>query len=129
MAQDRNRAGVASVGGRTVLASDSFSRPANATAYAANDRVSATISDTGTTPLRALAVGRVDEGSGYITSARLWTNNVTAMTPRIRVHLFTVAAPATALLLRPPSMPLAARVASSVPFLNFEESAISSVMI
>lgn len=95
--QELNRGGVQAVGGSTDRVSDAFTRPADVNAYAANDRVSATTSDTGTTPLRGLQVGRIPAGTGWITGIRLWTNNVTAMTPNIRVHFFTVAAPATAL--------------------------------
>jgi hypothetical protein len=61
-------------GGTTTLVADEFTRPADVTAYAAGDAVSATTSDTGTTPLRALTnIARVAQGSGYITRIRLWT--------------------------------------------------------
>ena len=89
---------IGSVAGSTSVVADEFSRPADTTAYAAGDAVSATTSDTGTTALRALSnIGRVQGGTGYITKVRLWTDQV-ACVANIRVHLYNVAAPATAVV-------------------------------
>ncbi len=88
---------VGQVGGTTQIVSDEFARPADTTAYTAGDAVSATTSNSGTTPLRGLAVARVNGGTGYITKIRLWTDLKTCVA-RIRVHFYTVAAPATAVV-------------------------------
>lgn len=75
---------------------DSFARPNDATPYAAGDALAAATSDTATTPLRGLTLARVAGGAGYITYWRITVNHTTFL-PRIRVHLYTVAAPTTAL--------------------------------
>lgn len=86
------------VGGTTTLVADEFTRPADTTAYAAGDAVSATTSDTGTTVLRSLAsLARVAGGTGYITKIRLWTDQV-ANVARYRIHFYKVAAPTTAVV-------------------------------
>ena len=75
-------------------ATDDFSRPADTTVYAAGDRVSATTSDSGTTPLRKLFTARRTGGRGIITKLVLQTDKDTFL-DQIRIHFFTVAAPAT----------------------------------
>lgn len=93
---DRNRGGVKAAGGVFVEQRDSFTRPADTTAYGIGDVLSATTSNTGTTALRGLELARTNGGSGYITSWAVTVNHTTFL-PRIRVHLYTVAAPTTAL--------------------------------
>lgn len=83
--------------GQTVQVADEFTRPANVTAYAAGDAVAAATTDTATTPLRALAVGRIFGGTGYITRLRLWTDQA-ANVATFRVHFYKVAAPTTAVV-------------------------------
>ena len=80
------------VGGQSVLIGDETTRPADTTAYAAGDAISATVSDTGTTALRSLAVGRKVGGTGYLTKFRLMTNQA-ACVAMIKVHFYNVAAP------------------------------------
>lgn len=75
---------VSVVGGKIVVASATFTRQANTTAYAANQVVSNSAAGT---VMMALAVGRVNGGSGYITGIRVSTN-LKSITPRLRVHLF-----------------------------------------
>ena len=81
-------------GGSKSVVSAAFTRPANATAYAANDVVSD--SATTTTPM-PFALGRTEiagsfprgEGlGGYIVGARLTTNQESAV-PAFRVHLYS----------------------------------------
>ena len=81
------------VGGNTIIVGDETTRVSDGNAYTAGDAISATTSNTGTTPLRSLAVARVAGGSGYITKIRLMTDQV-ACVAQIRVHFYTVAAPA-----------------------------------
>lgn len=82
------------IGFMTVV-NDTFTRPANTTAYSANYAVAAATTDTGTTVLRSLGVARVNGGSGYITGIRVWTGH-TGISPRIRVHFYSTNAPPTA---------------------------------
>lgn len=83
--------------GQTVQVADEFTRPADTTAYAAGDAVAAATTDTATTPLRSLALGRIFGGTGYITKVRLWTDQA-ANVARYRIHLYKVAAPTTAVV-------------------------------
>ncbi len=87
------------VGGATNVVGDETTRPTNTTPYAAGDAISATVSDTATTVLRGLAVGRAAaaQNSGYITKIRLMTDQV-ACVARIRVHLYTLATPTGAVV-------------------------------
>lgn len=62
-----------------------FTRPANTTAYNANDVVSDNV--TTTTPCLLTNALRVNAGTGYIVRASLVTNKK-SITPRFRVHLF-----------------------------------------
>lgn len=76
--------------------SDTFTRPANTTAYAANDRLSATTSDTDTTALRSFTAARVAGGKGVLTSCVV-SSDLTTFLPRLRIHLYTTGAPTTAI--------------------------------
>jgi hypothetical protein len=72
-------------GGQLVTVAKEFTRPADTTAYAANDVVS---DSTSATTIQSLVnVARINGGSGYIVGAALRTN-LKSVTPRIRVHLF-----------------------------------------
>lgn len=76
--------------GTAAVVAVELTRPADTTAYAANDVVS---NSTGTTTLMAFAAfARVNGGSGYIVGARLATN-LKSITPRFRVHLYNAANP------------------------------------
>ena len=88
---------IGAVGGQSLVVGDETIRPANTTAYTAGDAISADASDSGTTPLRSLAVGRVTGGSGTLAKFRLMTDQA-ACVAAIRVHLYTVAAPAGAIV-------------------------------
>lgn len=83
--------------GNTFTATDEFQRPADNNSYLANDAIAAATTDSGTTPLRSLALGRVPGGSGLIIKVRLWTQKV-SVTSRVRVHLYSVAQPAVAVV-------------------------------
>jgi len=73
------------VGGNLVMISTEFTRPADTTAYAANDVVS---DSTSATTMEALAgAARVSGGSGYIVGIRIATDKK-SIVPRIRLHLF-----------------------------------------
>lgn len=79
---------VGEVGGKTVMVSGELTRVGggDTNAYAANDVVSN--STTTTTPVEIANLARINGGSGYITGARLTTNQK-SITPRFRVHLFS----------------------------------------
>jgi len=80
------------IGGGT----DEFTRPADVTVYTAGDRVSATTSDTATTPLRTLFRATKQGADGIITKLILQTNLATFI-DIMRIHLFQVSQPATAI--------------------------------
>ncbi len=61
---------IGAVGGSTISASVELTRPANTTAYTAKDAVA----DVSGKELRFFNAGRVKGGSGYITKARLLTD-------------------------------------------------------
>ena len=88
---------IGEVGGKSISVGDETTRPANTTAYTAGDAISADTSDSGTTPLRSLAVGRVTGGSGTLAKFRLMTDQA-ACVAAVRVHFYTVAAPAGAIV-------------------------------
>lgn len=92
---DRNRRGGRTTDGFAVEVQDTFTRPADTTAYAANDAIAATTSDTGTTPLRSLALASYPGKPFWLVYLELQTNLAT-FTPTIRVHFYNVAAPDTA---------------------------------
>lgn len=72
------------VGGRTAATSASLTRPADTTAYAVKDTVSNSTS--ATTPM-TFAIGRINGSTGYITKARLTTDQSTN-TAQFRLHIF-----------------------------------------
>lgn len=73
------------VGGNLISIATEFTRPADTTAYAANDVVSDSISATTMQPLANAA--RVSGGSGYIVGIRATTDKK-SIVPRVRVHFF-----------------------------------------
>jgi len=76
------------VGGNIAdVAMSELTRPANATAYAANDAVSN--STTAPVAFTFTDLARLNGGAGYITKARLMTNQ-SGNTARFRLHLFTI---------------------------------------
>jgi hypothetical protein len=92
---DRNRRGGRTTDTYAVEVQDTFTRPANTTQYAANDAIAATASDTGTTVLRSLALASYPGKPFWLVYLRLETD-LDTFTPQVRVHLFNVAAPDTA---------------------------------
>jgi hypothetical protein len=86
---------VGEFGGRLIINSDSFDALA-AGDYAANDVVSADAETTATTPLRGITVARVNGGAGYLVLGKL-TNEIAAWVAGMRMDLYTVAQPTTAL--------------------------------
>lgn len=83
-----NETHIGEVGGNTVAVSVEFSRPADTTAYAARDAVANSTSSP--TVLTFSNIARVNAGSGYITKARLMTDQSTN-TARFRLHLYRTA--------------------------------------
>lgn len=79
------------VGGSTVTVATEFTRPANTTAYTAKDVVGPAVAAV----LTFTGVGREVGGGGYITKARLLTNQSTN-TARYRLHLYHTAPSAIA---------------------------------
>lgn len=76
---------VGEIGGNLVSVATEFTRPADTTAYAANDVVS---DSTSSTTMQALAnAARVSGGSGYIVGIKVSTDKK-SITPRLRVHFF-----------------------------------------
>jgi len=73
-----------------VSVSAEFTRPADTTAYAANDVVSDSTSST--TLLAISGCARVNAGAGYITGIRVITDKK-SITPRIRAHLYNASNP------------------------------------
>ncbi len=76
------------IGGRTVRNAATFARPADTTAYAALDTVSTSTSAPVVITFSNMA--RVNAGSGYITKARIMTDQKTN-TARLCLHLFHTA--------------------------------------
>lgn len=97
MYQDKEGVLGFTVGGMIAKIGDEFTRPADTTAYAAGDAIAAAVTDTATTPLRALAVARVVGGSGYLTRFRVLTDQV-ACVAVLRLHLYTLAVPTGAVV-------------------------------
>lgn len=79
---------IGEVGGNTAAVSVSFTRPADTTAYAAKDAVSNSTS--APTVLTFSNLARVNAGSGYITKARVMTDQA-ANVARFRLHLYHTA--------------------------------------
>lgn len=73
------------VGGNLIRTSTEFTRPADTTAYAANDVVSDNTSTT--TPISLANAVRINGGTGYVVRASVITDKK-SIVPRIRVHLF-----------------------------------------
>jgi len=76
------------IGGRTVRVAATFARPADTTAYAALDTVSTSTSAPVVITFSSMA--RINAGSGYITKARIMTDQKTN-SARFRLHLFHTA--------------------------------------
>ena len=79
---------IGETGGRTVRNATTFARPADTTAYAALDTVSTSTSAPVVITFSNMA--RINAGSGYITKARIMTDQKTN-TARFRLHLFHTA--------------------------------------
>lgn len=94
---DRNRRGSKTTDSYAVEVQDTFTRPGagDTTQYSLNDVISATTSNTGTTELRPLALGPYPGKPFWLTYLALRTNLDTFICT-VRVHFYTVAAPATA---------------------------------
>jgi hypothetical protein len=83
-----SEAHIGEVGGNTAVVQAEFTRPADTTAYTAKDAVANSTSAPMVLTFANLA--RVTGGSGYITKARLMTNQSTNAT-RFRLHLYHTA--------------------------------------
>ena len=79
---------IGEVGGRTIRVAATFARPADTSAYAALDTVSTSTSAPVVITFSNMA--RINAGSGYITKARIMTDQKTN-TARFRLHLFHTA--------------------------------------
>lgn len=77
---------IGEVGGNLIRVATEFTRPADTTAYSANDVVS---DSTSGTTMQALAnAARVSGGSGYIVGIRISTDKK-SITPQFRIHFFS----------------------------------------
>jgi hypothetical protein len=79
---------IGEVGGRTLVATASFARPADTNAYTALDAIANSTS--APTVLTFASVARAAGGSGMITKVRVWTDQV-GNTSQFKLHLFNVA--------------------------------------
>lgn len=93
---DRNRRGSKTTDSWAVQVQDTFTRPTNTDAYATNDVISATTSDTGTTVLRSLQLAAAPGKPFWLCFLRLWTD-LDTFTSTVRVHFYNVEAPPTAI--------------------------------
>lgn len=78
------------VGGSTVVATQSFPRPADTTAYASGDLVANSTTAGSVVPM-ALPVARVSGGSGIVRRLRLRKTGTSLTNAQFRVHLFNAA--------------------------------------
>lgn len=106
---------IGEVGGRTVVVSASFTRPANTTAYAAKDVVSNSTSSP--VVITFSNVSRISGGSGYITKVRLMTDQSTNVAA-FRLHLFNTSP--TAINDNDPFTLLWANRSSRVGYVDFD---------
>ncbi len=106
---------IGEVGGNTAVVSASFTRPADTTAYAAKDAVSNSTS--APTVLTFTNLARINAGSGYITKARLMTDQA-ANVARFRLHLYHTAP--TAINDNAQHAMLWANRANRIGFIDFE---------
>ena len=83
---------IGAVGGALVVATATFARPADTTAYAANDAVS---NGDPSVLMTFAGLARVAGGSGYITKARIVTDQ-SANTAAFRLWLYTISNPSVA---------------------------------
>ena len=88
VAQTASENHIGEVGGRTVRVAATFARPADTSAYAALDTVSTSTSAPVVITFSGMA--RINAGSGYITKARIMTDQKTN-SARYRLHLFHTA--------------------------------------
>lgn len=88
MRASASEAHIGAVGGDTVAVSATFARPANTTAYAANDEVSNNATQASAAPMTFAGCARVNAGSGYVTKVRLFTDNKTVTNGTFRLWLF-----------------------------------------
>lgn len=79
---------IGSVGGNQVISTATYTLPAGANSYAANDVIANSTS--APVVLTFLDVFRTNGGSGYITKVRCLTD-LSTMTARLRLHLYSTA--------------------------------------
>jgi len=82
-----SEAHVGQVGGNMVNASANFTRPADTTAYAANDLV-ANSTTAGSVDAMSLTIGRIAAGSAMLRRAKLHKSGTSVTNANFRVHLF-----------------------------------------
>jgi hypothetical protein len=78
---------IGEVGGRSIAATASFTRPADTSAYAVGDLIANSTTAASVVPM-ALAVARINGGTGIIRKLRLKTNDAAWKNAVVRVHLF-----------------------------------------
>jgi hypothetical protein len=73
------------------ISTATITRPADTTAYAANDRIS-TVTGTTNTGTVFLGLAETMFGNGYVTKGKIFTNtNASGITSGLRLHLYTLA--------------------------------------
>jgi hypothetical protein len=82
-----SEAHIGEVGGKTIIAGASVTRPADTSAYAIGDLIANSTTAGSVTPL-ALAAARVAQGTGMIRRARLKVNDAAWANAIVRVHFY-----------------------------------------
>jgi hypothetical protein len=82
---------VGAIGGHTAVVSDTFTRPADVTAYASGDLVANNPTAASVTALAFVGAARIAGGSGMIRRARLRKSGTGVNSAQFRLHLFNAA--------------------------------------
>ena len=82
-----SEAHIGEVGGKTIIAGASVTRPADTNAYAVGDLIANSTTAGSVTPL-ALTLARVNQGTGMIRRARLKVNDTAWLNATVRVHFY-----------------------------------------
>ena len=78
---------IGEVGGKTIIAGASLTRPSDTNAYAVGDLIGNSTTAGSVSPM-ALAVGRIAQGTGMIRRARLKVNDTAWANATVRAHFY-----------------------------------------